>query len=806
MRGEAAGNLPQELTSFVGRRTELADLRRLVAGSRLVTLVGTGGVGKTRLALRVAAGVHREFGAGVWLVELDQVQDDGLVAHAVARALGVRVPAGVPPATALTEFLTGRRLLLVLDNCEHLVCGVAKLVEALLRETGELGILATSRQALEVAGELTHRVAPLPVPDPWQAMELATLAGFEGLALFVERARAVVPGFELTEAHRAAVAEICARLGGLPLAIELAVARLRVLTPEQIRDRLSDQALLTAGRRTAPARQQTLRGCIEWSYDLCTRAERLLWARLSVFAGDFDVEAAEQVCADQRLGAGDVLELVASLLDKSILVRQEEIPGHEPPEVLGGRQRADQPDVVSVVRYRMLDSIRAYGREQLSQIGEETALRLRHLDWCRQLAAQFRANWIGPHQRDWLRRTDRTLPDIWAALEFGLTDPARTEAALATITDLKMYLIVSGLHNQHLHWLNRALAAGGEPSPARLEAHYDAASVAGAIGDAAGASRGIQQVRDIAEQLGDAHSRAVATNAEAVLAVSRGDLPAAVRHCTEGLDVFQAEGDPYWQTLSYNSLTLTKVLLDDMDGAAADHERTLAICQPLGECFFSGFSAMSLGIGLWKRGDLEAAGTQMRQSLKLLSQVGDTLATSWCLEVTAWIAAGEDKPRRAATLLGAAAGLAAPMGTRAAMWPVLLAYHDECEQQVRTRLGDEAFEVTYEHGRDLPLSDAIGYALGSRPDRPSSIGPAPSTVEPGDGLLSTLTRREREVAVHLAKGLSNKEIAAQLFVSVRTAEGHVESILKKLDCTSRAQAAALIVTASADVEPNRSDR
>jgi predicted ATPase/DNA-binding CsgD family transcriptional regulator len=775
--GGVSGNLPQELTSFVGRQHELSNVKQLLAQSRLVTLVGVGGVGKTRLALRVAVGLHRRFDAGVWLVELDQVVDDRLVADAVARALGLREQPALSSTAMLSGHLASRPLLLVLDNCEHLVGGVAKLVEALLRDTSELRILTTSREPLHVEGETVHPVAALTVPDPKQAMRPTELARYEAVALFTERAHAVLSGFELTRTNQAAVAEICSRLAGLPLAIELAVARLRVLSPEQIRDRLADRALLTRGPRTAPARQRTLSGCLEWSYDLCTPGEQLVWARLSVFAGDFDLEAAEGVCADDQVPADQIGALIEFLLDKSILVRTQE--------------------QVGTAGCRMLESIRSYGRDRLAEMGSQALVRRRHRDWHQQLAARFQAEWIGPRQREWLRRLDRILPDLWVAMEFSLSDPEQPDAALAMVADLQMHLIVSGLHHQERVWLNRALGAPGPPSAARLRALAYEGMVAGSVGDLPAAGLRVRQAREIADQLGDARSQALAVMAEGTLAIASGDTAAAARLGTQALDLFRAQGDLFWQTMSLSNLALTRVLVDDMAGAAACHQEMLAISESRAESFHTGFSAMALGIGWWKQGDLTAAETQMAQSLRSIRRLGDTLTSSWSLEVTAWIAAGRADHRRAATLLGAATALADAMGTRAANWPDLLTYHEQSQEKVRNALGERDFNAAFDHGYRLSLDEAMAYALAEQPDRPAS----PGTLNRAPGPLSTLTRRESEVVVLVAEGLSNKEIAARLVLSPRTVEGHVDNLMRKLDCSSRAQVAALVATTAPNAEP-----
>jgi non-specific serine/threonine protein kinase len=375
--GRGAGNLPAaELTSFVGRRGEVAEVRRLLAEGRLVTLTGVGGVGKTRLALRAAAGLVRAFPDGVWLVRLEQLRDEALVARAVAETLGLQEQASSSAAASLANYLAGRRLLVVVDNCEHLVGAVAKLADQLLCAAPGLRVLATSREALAIGGEMVLAVAPLAVPEAGRRFALAELGLFPAVALFAERAAQAVPGFAVTEANQAAVAGICRRLEGLPLAVELAAAQLRVLSAEQVDARLGDRlGLLTRGSRSLPARQQTLRASVEWSYGLCSAPERLLWARLSVFPGGFELDAAEGICADHRLAAGQVLGLVAALAGKSVLIAEH------------GR---------GVVCYRLPETLREFGYERLRESGEDGVLRRRHRDWHEQLARQAGAGWLSP--------------------------------------------------------------------------------------------------------------------------------------------------------------------------------------------------------------------------------------------------------------------------------------------------------------------------------------------------------------------------------------------------------------------------
>ncbi len=406
-----AGNLPLELSSFVGRRREVAEAKRALAASRLLTLIGMGGVGKTRLALRTAAEVQRAFDDGVWLVELDQLHDPALVAHTIAVTLGLGEQPGQPTITSVTEYLAPRRLLLVLDNCEHLVEACAALTEAVLLAAPDVRVLATSREPLGVRGEATQLVPSLTVPDPQECHSWTELSAYEAVSLFADRAAAVLSGFEVDGGNQDAVVEICDRLDGLPLAIELAAVRLRALSPQQIAQRLSDRyRLLSTELRGAPTRQQTLRSCIEWSYDLCSATERLLWARASVFAGGFELDAAEEICAGDGLAPEDLLDVVTALVGKSILIRDE--------------HRA-------VVRYRLLETMREFGQDKLRETGQYPALRERHMRWYEQLVRQAEADWVSPRQVAWFGRLDREHANVQVALDYCLTEPAQVRAGPA---------------------------------------------------------------------------------------------------------------------------------------------------------------------------------------------------------------------------------------------------------------------------------------------------------------------------------------------------------------------------------------
>jgi predicted ATPase/DNA-binding CsgD family transcriptional regulator len=773
-----AGNLPAELTSFVGRRGELAEVRRLLAGSRLVTLTGVGGVGKTRLALRAAAGVRRAFRDGVWLVQLDQVREEALVAPAVAGVLGLRDRAGYAPAAALAEYLAGRQLLLVLDNCEHVVDAAAKLAEVLLRAAAGLRVLATSRESLDVAGETVMAVPPLAAPQAGRRLGVAGLARWAAAGLFAERAAQVVPGFALTEANVAAVARICGRLEGLPLAIELAAARLSVLSAEQIDARLGDRlGLLTGGGRTRPARQQTLRASIQWSYGLCSPAERLLWARLSVFAGGFELDAAEGICADRRLAAGQVLELVAALAAKSVLVAAH---GQGP------------------VRYRLPETLREFGQERLQASGEDTALRRRHRDWHEQLARQVDDGWLSPQVADWTARLFREHANVAAAQDFCQAEPGEAEAGLRIALHVWVwYYWVAGHLSEGRYRLGQALAEAGEPTVWRARGLLLASFLAAASGDRGAARALLEQGTSLAGQLNDPATRAFAAWAAGIAWVLAGDLPHAIGHFEDGLAVLHATA------VRGRQHALLLLDLANAAGLAGDEERASACHRELAALTAAGsdhirrvycaYSLWALGTAAWHRGDLDRATRLQQQSLRL--RRNDRMGLTWCMEALAWIAASRQQYERAAVLLGAAAGLWQSMGTTLDGHQPMAGHHRDCERQTRQALGEAAFQAAYHRGVELPTEDVLAYALQQPATKPSGKPPAPAVSE-----AVPLTPREMQVARLVAAGRSNKDIAAELVIAQRTAENHVEHILTKLGFASRAQVAAWIAASQPVVE------
>jgi non-specific serine/threonine protein kinase len=757
------GNLPAELTSFVGRRAELAEVKRLLAGSRLVTLTGIGGVGKTRLALRAAAELRRAFRDGVWLVQLDQVRDPALVAQAVAGALGLQERAGYAPAEALADYLAGRQLLLVLDNCEHLVDAVAKLADLLLRVAAGLRVLATSRESLNMTGETVLAVPPLAAPEAGAAQ--------------------VVAGFALTEANMAAVAGICRRLEGLPLAIELAAAWLPVLSPEQIDVRLGDRlGLLTRGSRTQPARLRTVRASIEWSFELCSQAERLLWARLSVFAGGFELDAAEGICTDHRLAAEEVLELLAALAGKSIL-----IVAH----------------AEGVARYRLPETLREYGQERLEESGEYTALRRRHRDWHERLARRADTDWLNPQIADLTARLLREHGNVQVAQDFCQAEPGEAEAGLRMAMHVWFfYCWIAGYVGEGRSRLSRLLARAREPTVWRAQGLLLASFLAALDGDRDAVRPLLEQGTSLAGQLNDPATRAFAAWVAGHICLFAGDLPQAIAHSEDGLVVLPAAVRGRVRAHLLICLAIAAGMAGDVEHAVACHRELAALTEAGSEFIRRTYSANSLwalGAAAWRRGDLDRATGLQQQSLRLRGN--DRMGSTFCVEALAWIAASRHQYERAAVLLGAATGLLQSIGTAPDGNQLVAGNHRDCERQVRQALGEAAFQAAYHRGLELPAEDVLAYALQQSPKRPPKKPSAPA-VSHG----APLTSRELQVARMIAGGRSNKEIAAELVIAQRTAENHVEHILTKLGFTSRVQVAAWVAASQPDGEGRLASR
>ncbi|MFJ3804349.1 ATP-binding protein [Streptomyces sp. NPDC090088] len=707
----------------------------------MVTLAGPGGVGKTRLALEVAAASAKAFPDGAWLVDLASVQMPEAVAGVAANVLGVPDLGTRPVLEQLAGYLAERRMLVVLDNCEHLADACAKLVMNLLAAAPELHILATSRHTLDITGEHIFIVPPLSPED--------------AIGLLEDRGSAVRSGFEVSKGNWAVVARLCADLDGLPLAIELAASRLRTLTLEQVAERLEDRfGLLTSGSPIALPHQRTLRGAIGWSYELCSPTERLLWNRLSVFAGGFNLDAAEGVCVGEGIGKREVLDLLDRLVSQSVVLTLE---------------------TEGLSRYRLLETIRQYGREQLAESGDEERLLLRHRDFFLALARRIDGHWYGPGQVEALAQLRVDHPNLLAALECDAVP--RTRLALAAA--LGFHWCAGGFLSEGRRQLERVLALAPESVPERGRALLAAIWVALTQGDLAAADRWLDEADALGEQLDDAAMRAQVGGFRGVSAHYRGQPEKSISRYEDACATLTALGDEREATSWLLALACVQAYAAD-PRASETCRQVIGAFEVSGERWGRAQVLLGLGHNAWANGDAEAAKALARSALASMQGFNDYAMTARMLELLAWTTSFGGAYGRAARLLGTASALWRSAGTSiSAFGPRAAEDHVRCEKAVASALGPEAYARALEEGsRHESPSLAIPYALdfSHEPTVPTAVaGP--------------LTRREREVAALVAQGMSNRQIASTLRLSPRTAARHIENILAKLDFRCRAQVA-----------------
>jgi len=745
-----AGNLPAPLTSFVGRRHDVSEVRRLLRASRLVTLTGPGGVGKTRLALHVADRSRTAYPDGVWLVDLSPVRDPSTVAATALAAFRLPDLGTRPALEALTRQLARHRALIVLDNCEHLQDASARLATALLAACPGLRLLATGRRALDVPGEHVHTLAPLP-------------ADGEAVDLLQDRAAAVRPDFRITDANRDQAVRLCTELDGLPLAIELAAARLRSIGLDAAVERLTDRfALLTGGCRTAPPRQHSLRGMVEWSYELCAPAERLLWNRLSVFRDGFTPDAAVSVCSGDGITAAEVPGLLGRLAAQSVVAVRDggTAPRHHLPEIL-----------------------REYGHARLTEPERRRLLR-RHRDVFRTLAEGLALRWYGPGQPQALARLRAEHANLRLALEYrdgiaGTDADAQAELALAAA--LRFHWSAGGLLGEGRRRLDRALDAAPEPALPRARALCAAAYLALLQGDAEAARHRLDEAGKLGHRLANPSVLASVQGLRGTSAFLLDEPAQALAHFEEALAIHHGAGESAQPLFWLFQMTLALSRLSD-PRALDTGRRAVALAEAHGERHCRSYALLALGYELRARGDHEQALAHIRAALEILRDFDDFVATARALDLLAWITAAEPSAgahERAALLLGAvsalASGVSIPVGTEFG------AHHARCAQAVASALGPEAYGKALTEGSryDTP---AQAIALALRENSENGKGTAPAAAP-------ALTRREREVAALVARGLTNRLIAAELCLSPRTADRHVENILTKLGLRRRAQIA-----------------
>jgi predicted ATPase/DNA-binding NarL/FixJ family response regulator len=753
-----------------GRRDELELLRQRLSGpDRLVTLTGPGGIGKTWIARQLAAQPGRGFRSGTRLVPLGDVRDPALLACTVAGALGLRLEAPPGDVSGLVALLADRQALLVLDRCEHLLPDSARFVAQLLQGCRMLRILVTSREPLRVAGERVVLVPPLSVPRDSGA-DPATAMGHDAVALFVERATAVAPDFRLTQDNVAPVCALCARLDGNPLALELAAARVGLLGPQALLDRLDTDRyrLLTAGVRATSPQLPSLRASVEASWDLCTDQQRALWARLTVFPADFDLDAVEAVCSGEGIEKAEVLDLVDSLLEKSVLNREAE---------------------PATVRYSMSETLRAYGAERL----DPAAGRLvsdRYLRWCRRIAEDAAEHWFGPAQSTWVRRLRREHVNLRAALDWATSDPARAPDVLRMVGALEPWWVLTGRVTEARHWLAAAQVPGSGTPDERGEALARAAWLACTQGD-------LDEARDLLDEALQLRPVEAPTALWAVararggLEAVRGRVEEADRLLRQSVDLAVGAGRSAEAAEGWLLLGLSRLLAGREDVAEEALHRCVVLTDRAGESQLRAWALGLRALGALDRGRTSTARAWAEEALASKADVGDRVAVPFLSEVLAWVATAEEDPARAAVLLGAAGRMWRAVGPA----PLSLGRLELDRQQrldaVRKTLGGRAFAQHTARGAALSDQAVVRYARSGALAEPTG---APTSAP--------LTTRELVVAEHVARGLSNREIAGALVISVRTVQGHVESILRKLRFTSRSQIAAWVARRHGEDPPD----
>ena len=749
------GNLPVLGSSFVGRQRELAEIRRQVEAARLVTLTGPGGVGKTRLAIQAAGLTRRAFPDGVWLVNLAAVDDPAQLADAIMATLGIPDQSAQPAFEQLARHLSQRCLLLVLDNCEHLLPACAELVDGLLRQASGLRVLATSRQPVELPDEHVHIVDPLPTPKPDSELPAEMLSRYESVTLLVDRATAVQPAFAVHDGNRDAVARLCAQLDGLPLAIELAATRLRSLSVEQVADRLDDRfRLLNRGSPAAMPRQRTLRALMDWSHELCSEQERQLWARLSVFPGDFDLNAAEATCAGSGLPRDVIVDRLDGLVAKSVISARPETP---------------------VARYQMLETIRQYGRELLTRGGLTRHVQRKHRDYYLRLASECCARWCGPDQNSLLATMRREHDNLMTALEWSLANDDES-AALELVSALRYHWTLN-YPAAGRRRLDQVLNQVRDASPLRGDALWVAAWVARIQGDTKASAMWRHECGEIADRFADEHLQAYVQLFAGSMALFTGDPFDAARSLAESLTLLREQQDMPMVLMVLFLYGQALTMCGDSPAAQAACTEAIALAEERGEVWARGLATLARGFDLWKNGDPEGNAAELaRQSLRFTPDANSASAVL-SIELLAWIAGSRGEHDSAARLLGAAATQWQSQGVPIdSAFPLFAQSSNQCRVEALDALGQARFSEHFDYGKAHPLEVLSG---------PGGI-PAP----PADEGAPLLTRREQEVAELIAKGYTNKAIAAELVLSPHTVGGHVERLFNKLGINTRAQVAA----------------
>jgi predicted ATPase/DNA-binding CsgD family transcriptional regulator len=751
--------------------------------TRLLTLTGAGGSGKTRLALEVSRILVGAYPDGVWLVELAPISEGELAPQAIARALEVKEQPGLPLADTLIGALREKKTLLVLDNCEHLVESVAPLVNRLLDSCPSLRVLATSREALNVEGEVVRQVSPLSVPGTDRLPTVEEMTHYDAVRLFVDRARLRLQGFNLSPENVGAVADVCRKLEGIPLALELTAARMGTLSVGQISERLQDPlGLLSAGGRAAAPRQQTLRATLDWSYELLSESERKLFGRLSVFVGGWTLEAAEAVATSDGIEERDVLNLLSGLVDKSLVVTR------------GSGDNAP--------RYRMLEPIRQYAQEKLEESGEAEAVRRRHAVFFLALAEQAELELGGGRQAECFERLEREHGNLRAALGWSFSQ-GEVELGLRLATALWEFWDTHGHLSEGRRWLERGIFATGHTMMrTRAKALNGAGWIALLQGDHVAAKALVEESLALYRELGDKEGIASAlTNLGYVAVLSQRDLASVPSLLEEAMALRPELRDrrTVARLLVFAGLVMASQFVEGQRAALhreslvaqyrALHEESLALFREIRDTRGITICLTNLGLAELVLGNHDRATTLLREDLRLSRKLDDKPITQQAFFGLAGVAASQGQLVRATRLWAVSDAVREAFSMQLTALTRSATDYEGRLGAVRAELSEEAFERAWAEGRTMTLEQAVEYALSEEePALPAAPLPKES---PG-----ALTRREEEVAVLVARGLSNRQIASELSISEHTAATHVRRILTKLGLNSRSQVTAWVTERS----------